>query len=64
MSNKNRNYDILDQILRDADIAERQSSGTWVADSRHPEGGYWVTNRETLEQLRRSTDAIEKYLRS
>lgn len=60
---RNTNYDILDKILREADIQERQSNGTWVVDEAHPEG-HWVVSRESLDQIRRSTDAIEKYLRS
>lgn len=61
--NRNTNYDHLDRILREADITERQSNGTWVVDEEHPEG-HWVVSKESLDQIRRSTDAIEKYLRS
>lgn len=60
---RNSNYDHLDRILREADIAERQSNGAWVVDEEHPEG-HWVVSKESLDQIRKSTDAIERYLRS
>lgn len=65
MGNKsNTNYDHLDKILREAGMAPGQGSGgTWVIDKDHPEG-YWVVNSETLDQLRKSADDIERYLRS
>jgi len=66
MGNKTRNtnYDILDKILADSDRAERASgNGRWVADPKHPDGGYVVT-KEQFDQLYKSIDDIEKYLRS
>lgn len=60
---RNTNYDILDQILTQSGVKERQSNGTWVVDEEHPEG-HWVTTQETATQVRQSADAIEKYLRS
>lgn len=64
MGNKTRiNNDILDKILADSDRAGRTGSGEWVDDPNHPDGGYIVT-KEQFEQLSKSVNDIEKYLRS
>lgn len=60
---RNSNYDILDKILTEGGVKGQQSSGTWVVDEEHPEG-HWVATKESLDQIRRSTDDIERYLRS
>lgn len=59
----NPNYDVLDRILSEADIKERQSNGVFVVDDAHPEG-HWVVSKESFDRLVQSTDAIEEYLRS
>lgn len=65
MANKNnKNYDILDKILADANIPARQSEQHWVSDPRHPNGGYMIDSQEDFDRLKESTDQIEKYLRS
>lgn len=60
---RNSNYDILDQILTEAGVKGQQGNGVFVVDEEHPEG-YWVTTKESLTQLQKSTDDIERYLRS
>jgi len=60
----NNNYDILDKILSEAGIPERQGGNQWVADPNHPDGGYMVTTPEDWEDLKRSIDQLEKKLRS
>ena len=60
----NSNFDILDKILSDANIAERQKGQQWVVDSNHPNGGYMINSQEDFDQLVKSTNDIEKYLRS
>lgn len=64
MSNKNKNYDILDKLLNDANIPARQGGNEWVTDKNHPDGGYWVRSNEDYQQLKDSADAIERYLSS
>jgi hypothetical protein len=60
----NSNFDILDKILSDANIAERQGGQQWVVDPNHPNGGYMINSQEDFEQLVKSANDIEKYLRS
>lgn len=65
MSKGKIDYNKLDQMIRDSDNAGRQSGGgVWVEDRNHPDGGFWVTDNATLDQLRQSVDDIERYLRS
>lgn len=64
MSNKNKNFDILDKILSDANVPARQEGQQWVPDPKHPNGGYMINGQEDFDRLKESTDAIEKYLRS
>jgi len=64
MSNKNKNFDILDKILSDANVPARQGGGQWVPDPKHPNGGYMINGQEDFEQLVKSANDIEKYLRS
>ena len=62
---KRKNDDILDKILRDADNASRQNgNGVWVEDCNHPDGGRWVTNNNDWQELSKSVEDIEKYLRA
>lgn len=62
---KRKNDDILDKILRNADNASRQSgNGVWVEDCNHPDGGRWVTNNNDWQELSKSVEDIEKYLRA
>lgn len=61
---RNPNYDHLDKILRDADIAARTNGDAiFVVDEEHPEG-HWVVQKESLDQIIQSVDKIERYLRS
>lgn len=61
---RNPNYDHLEKILRDADISARTGgNGVWVVDEEHPEG-HWVVQKESLDQIKKSVDSIERYLRS
>jgi hypothetical protein len=62
--NKNKNFDILDKILSDANIPARQGDQQWVVDPNHPDGGYMINSQEDYEQLVKSANDIEKYLRS
>ena len=66
MSSETRktNYDKLDKILADANIPARQGRSKWVPSETHPDGGYMVYSQEEFEQLVKSNDAIERYLRS
>lgn len=65
MSNtRDTNYDLLDKILKDADIRDASTGRTWVHDPRHPQGGYWTDNAESVERIRQQCDALERYLRS
>lgn len=61
---RNTNYEILDKILHDADIPERQGGNHWVSDPNHPDGGYMVRSSEEFDRLYKTADDIEKYLRS
>jgi len=65
MANKTRNtqYDILDKILADSDLAKRvggmgRSSGEDGAE------GAWITSKEDFDKLYKSVNDLEKYLRS
>lgn len=60
---RNTNYDILDKILADGDNAQRlrdrfRSNGNGDAE------GAWITSKEQFDDLYKSIDDIEKYLRS
>lgn len=60
---RNTNYDILDKILSDGDAAQRlrdrfRSNGNGDAE------GTWITSKEQFDDLYKSIDDIEKYLRS
>lgn len=60
---RNTNYDILDKILSDGDTAQRlrerfRSGGNGDAE------GAWITSKEQFDDLYKSIDDIEKYLRS
>lgn len=61
---RNSNYDILDKILADADIAERQGGQQWVNDPSKPNGGYMVRTKEEFDRIHKQADDIERYLRS
>lgn len=65
MNNRN-NREILERILSEGNIPDRQSNGKrWVVpDPSKPEEGFWVTSDSTWEEISRSNDAIEKFLRS
>lgn len=65
MNNRN-NYEILERILIENNIPERNGNGKrWIApDPEHPEQGEWVTSDSEWEEVSRSNDAIEKFLRS
>lgn len=60
---RNTNYEILDKILDDAGIQRRQGGSEWIVDEEHPEG-HLVTSKEQFDQLYKSADKIERYLRS
>ena len=62
MNEKNRQYAILDKMLADS----QQGRGRrWVCPTpSKPTEGYWIDSDETFEDLQRSNDAIEAYLRS
>jgi hypothetical protein len=66
MSNKNRNYDILDKILRESQEKPGSGGKVWVQSDTHPDRGYWADPNDvgvTWESLK-ATDDIERYLRS
>lgn len=66
MANKQRNtnYDILDQILRDSQTGRGQV--VWITDPRHPDGGYYVqaSDLPADANTNQTIDEIERYLRS
>lgn len=60
---RNSNYDILDRILADSDRPQRQG-GRNSSFSNGDVEGTWITSKEQFDQLYKSVDDIEKYLRS
>jgi hypothetical protein len=66
MSNKNKNYDHLDKILRESQEKTGSGGKVWVTSDTHPDRGYWAEPSEvnlTWERLK-AADDIERYLRS
>ncbi len=65
MSNKSRNtnYDILDKILSDSDLAQRVSDLRGLNGNQTAEGT-WITSKEQFDKHYKSVDELEKYLRS
>lgn len=64
MSSKNKNYDILDKILQEADRKDALGR-TWINDPRHKDGGYWADSAESFgNRAGQGVSDIEKYLRS
>ena len=65
MSNKSRNanYDILDKMLSDSDLAQRVNDLRSVGNHQAAEGA-WVTSKEEFDKLYKTVDELEKYLRS
>jgi hypothetical protein len=65
VSNKNRQYDILDKILGESQ--ENRNEVVWVSDPRHPQGGYYtqaVDGQPATNDKFQTADDIERYLRS
>ena len=60
---RNSNYDILDKILSDSDRAQRLAGRNGSFHNGDAEGT-WITSKEQFDQLYKSVDDIEKYLRS
>lgn len=60
---RNSNYDILDRILADSDRPQRQGGRNSSFNNGDAEGA-WITSKEQFDQLYKSVDDIEKYLRS
>ncbi|MEZ4730167.1 MAG: hypothetical protein R3E79_23815 [Caldilineaceae bacterium] len=65
MANKTRNtqYDILDKILADSDLAKRMDRISHASSEDGAEGA-WITSKEEFDKLHKSVDDLEKYLRS
>ncbi len=65
MSSKSRNanYDTLEKILADSDLAQRVG-GLKSLGSNDGAEGTWITSKEQFDKLYKSVDEIEKYLRS
>jgi len=62
---KRNNYDVLDKILSEAGHPARTNDKRWVApDPDHPEDGYEIDSQESLDDLMKSVEELEKYLRS
>ncbi len=63
MSKKDRNYEILDNILKES---QHEQGGKWIADPRHPDGGYWMTDTsaDDWQAQQKAVNDIERYLRS
>jgi len=66
MGNKvrNTNYDVLDKILSDSDLAQRGGGKYRPTGNDDSAEGAWITSKEQFDQLYKSVDDIEKYLRS
>lgn len=66
MANKTRNtqYDILDKILADSDLAQRVRGLSGAAGDDGTAEGAWITSKEQFDKLYKSVDDLEKYLRS
>lgn len=60
---RNSNYDILDKILSDSDRTQRLGGRSGSFSTGDAEG-IWITSKEQFDQLYKSVDDIEKYLRS
>lgn len=60
---RNSNYEILDKILSDSDQSQRLGGRGGSFSSSDAEGT-WITSKEQFDQLYKSVDDIEKYLRS
>lgn len=60
---RNTNYDILDKILSDGDMAQRLRDRYRSGNNGDAEGT-WITSKEQFDGLYKSVDDIEKYLRS
>lgn len=65
MSSKSRNtnYDILDKMLSDSDLAQRVNDLRNLGGNHVAEGA-WVTSKEEFDKLYKNVDELEKYLRS
>lgn len=61
---RNSNYDILDKILADSDLAQRVGGLSYASSDDGKAEGAWVTSKEQFDRLIKSVDDIEKYLRS
>lgn len=64
MANRNTQYDILDKILNESSDGRTNGKRWHCPDPSKPNEGYWIDSQETFEELRRSTDALEKFLRA
>ncbi len=60
---RNTNYDILDKILSDGEAAQRLRERHRSGNNGDAEGA-WITSKEQFDDLYKSVDDIEKYLRS
>jgi len=61
---RNTNYDILDKILADSDPVQRGGGKSRSSYNDDGAEGAWITSKEQFDQLYKSVDDIEKYLRS
>jgi len=59
----NTNYDILDKISSDSDLAQRLDDLRGIGRHEAAEGT-WITSKEQFDKLYKSVDDLEKYLRS
>ncbi|MEZ4867660.1 MAG: hypothetical protein R3C14_40415 [Caldilineaceae bacterium] len=53
--------DILNNLLSDRDAARRGGCGSNISDK---DLGAWITSKEQFDELYKSVDEIEKFLRS
>ena len=61
---RNTNYDVLDKILSDSDLAQRGGGKYRSAGNDDSAEGAWITSKEQFDKHYKSVDDIEKYLRS
>jgi hypothetical protein len=66
MANKARNtqYDILDKILADSDLTQRVRGVSSISGDEDAAEGVWITSKEQFDELYKSVDDLERYLRS